>query len=140
MTIPLPSVRNTSGRTIGPDELEAVRQVIETGNLSYIYGKKVGEFERRFADLLGAQHAVAVSSGTAALHTAMTYLDPDPGDEILVSPIADMGTVIPVLYQHAVPVFVDPFDQNMDPALIERSISPQTRGSARAPRRPAARR
>ena len=58
-----------------------------------------------------------MSSGTAALHTALIYLNCDPGDEILVSPITDMGAVIPILYQQAVPVFVDvdPLNQNMHP-------------------------
>jgi dTDP-4-amino-4,6-dideoxygalactose transaminase len=106
-----------------------VRQVISTGNLAYIYGTKVRQFEEQFAGIFGLKNAVAVSSGTAALHTAMIYLNPDPGDEILVSPITDMGSVIPILYQQAVPVFVDidPFNQNMDPAAIEQQISLRTR-------------
>jgi perosamine synthetase len=59
----------------------------------------------------------------------LIYLDPDPGDEILVSPLTDMGTVIPILYQQAVPVFVDidPRIQNMDPRKIEENISDRTR-------------
>jgi dTDP-4-amino-4,6-dideoxygalactose transaminase len=70
-----------------------------------------------------------VSSGTAALHTALIYLDPEPGDEVLVSPITDMGSVIPILYQQAIPVFVDVDSrtQNMDPAKMEAQISPRTR-------------
>ncbi len=126
---PLPTIKNRTGRQIGPEEVRLVREVLKTGNLSYIYGTKIGEFERRFARLVGAKHAVAVSSGTAALHTAMIYLNPEPGDEVLVSPITDMGAVIPILYQQAVPVFVDvdPVTQNMDPRKIERCISPRTR-------------
>lgn len=126
---PLPTVKDSSGRLIGDQEMRLVREVIESGNLAYIYGSKVGEFERRFAELMGAQQGVAVSSGTAALHTALIYLDPDPGDEVIVSPITDMGSVIPILYQQAVPVFVDvdPLNQNMDPARIEEQISPRTR-------------
>ena len=126
---PLPTIKNSSGRLIGKEERELVLEVLDSGNLAYIYGSKVSEFERRFAELLGSTHAVAVSSGTAALHTAVVYLDPDPGDEVLVSPITDMGTVIPVLYQQAIPVFVDvdPHTQNMDPARIEAQISPRTK-------------
>ena len=126
---PLPTIRNATGRQIGKEEWQLVREVLETGNLAYIYGRKVAAFERRFAELMGAEHAAAVSSGTAALHTAMIYLDPEPGDEILVSPITDMGTVIPILYQQAIPVFVDidPRTQNMDPAKIEENLSPRTR-------------
>ena len=106
-----------------------MREVLETGNLAYIYGHHVTRFEERFAGLMGAEYAVAVSSGTAALHTAMIYLNPDPGDEILVSPITDMGAVIPVLYQQAIPIFVDvdPLNQNMNPAEIEQLLTPRTR-------------
>lgn len=126
---PLPTIKNASGRLIGQEEMELVREVIESGNLAYIYGDKVGRFERRFAELIGTKQGVAVSSGTAALHTAMVYLNPEPGDEILVSPITDMGSVIGILYQQAVPVFVDidPLNQNMDPELVEQHISPRTR-------------
>lgn len=124
----LPTIKNSSGRTIGNEELKLVEEVLESGILAYIYGSKVRAFEERFAALMGARHAAAVSSGTAALHTAMIYRNPEPGDEVLVSPITDMGTVIPILLQQAVPVFVDvdPDTQNMDPAKIEESISPRT--------------
>ncbi|MFH1616499.1 MAG: DegT/DnrJ/EryC1/StrS family aminotransferase [Planctomycetota bacterium] len=126
----LPTIKNRSGRLIGDEELRLVSEVIKSGNLAYIYGDKVNKFERRFADILGVKNAVAVSSGTAALHTAMIYLNPNPGDEILVSPVTDMGSVIPILYQQAVPVFVDidPLTQNMDPRYIEDNISPRTKG------------
>ncbi len=127
---PLPTIKNATGRLIGEEEMTLVKEVIESGCLAYLYGEKVAEFEKRFAELYQIKHGVAVSSGTAALHTAMIYLDPDPGDEILVSPITDMGSVIPVLYQQAIPVFVDvdPFNQNMDPQAIEAKISSRTRG------------
>ena len=99
ITQPLPTIRDASGRMIGVEEEHHVREVLASGNLAYIYGTKVREFEQRFAACMGAKHAVATSSGTAALHAAVIYLDPDPGDEILVSPITDMGTVIPILFQ-----------------------------------------
>lgn len=126
---PLPSIRNSSGRLIGREEEELVLEVLRSGTLAYIYGDKVRRFEREFAALHGVTDAVAVSSGTAALHTAMIYLNPEPGDEVIVSSITDMGSVIPVLYQMAVPVFadVDPATQNMDPRSVEALISPRTR-------------
>ena len=126
---PLPTIKNASGRLLGEEEMRHVEAVMKSGNLSYIYGEMVGRFEERFCEIFGATHAVACSSGTAALHTAMVYLDPDPGDEILVSPITDMGSVIPILYQQAIPVFVDidPLDQNMDPAALEAQLSERTR-------------
>ena len=127
---PLPSIKNASGRLVGEEEMALVKEVMESGCLAYIYGDKVAAFEKSFADLYQVDHAVAVSSGTAALHTAMIYLNPDPGDEILVSPVTDMGSVIPILYQQAIPVFVDidPANQNIDPKAIEEQISPRTRG------------
>ena len=124
-----PTIRNATGRTIGEEEIEAVNEVLRSGCLAYIYGDKVKSFEDEFAALLGVKTAVATSSGTAALHAALVYLNPEPGDEVIVSPLTDMGSIIPVIAQLAVPVFVDvdPFDQNIDPAKIEAAISPRTK-------------
>ena len=58
----LPTIRDASGRLIGPEEMQLVREVMESGNLSYIYGTMVSRFESRFAERMGAEHAVAVSS------------------------------------------------------------------------------
>ncbi len=127
--MPLPTIANNSGRMLGEEEIQLLKEVIDSGTLAYIYGTKVKEFERAFAELLGRKYAVAVSSGTAALHTAMVFLNPEPGDEIIVSPITDMGSVIPILYQQAIPVFVDVdiSTQNMDPSKIEAAISERTK-------------
>ena len=129
ITQKLPSITDRSGRLIGDEELAAVKEVLETGNLAYIYGTQIGKFEKEFARLFGSDFAVATSSGTAALHTALVYLNPEPGDEVLVSPITDMGCIIPILYQQAIPVFVDidPKTQNINPNLLEEQISPRTR-------------
>lgn len=126
---PLPSIRNGSGRLIGAEEEQLVLEVVRSGTLAYIYGDKVRRFEHAFAQLHGVPQAVAVSSGTAALHTAMIYLNPDPGDEVIVSSLTDMGSVIPILYQQAVPVFADvrPDTLNLDPASVAALISPRTR-------------
>ena len=125
----LPSFRDASGRTLGEEEANALLEVIKSGRLSFLTGPKTGEFERAFAAKYGVRHAVAVANGTAALHSAVTYLNPDPGDEIILSPITDVGTVIPVIAQLAIPVFadVDPATQNMDPASIEKNITARTR-------------
>jgi perosamine synthetase len=125
----LPSIRDASGRSLGVEELEQLREVIESGSLSFLYGKKTQEFEAAFAAVYGVRNAVSVSSGTAALHIAMLYLNPEPGDEIILSPITDMGTAIPVLSQLAVPVFadVDAGTQNIDPKSIEEKITDRTR-------------
>jgi len=126
---PLPTFRDHSGRSVGKLELEQLTEVINSGCLAYICGTRVGEFETAFSEILGTRYAVAASSGTAAIHAAIIYLNPEPGDEIIVSPITDMGGVIPVMSQLAIPVFVDidPFDQNIDVANIEAAITPRTR-------------
>lgn len=129
ITSALPTFRDASGRSLGNEEIEQLKEVIESGSLSFLSGTKTGEFERKFAALFGVKTAVSVSSGTAALHTAVSYLNPEPGDEILVSPITDMGSIIPVLAQLAVPVFVDvdPETQSMDPAKLEAAITSRTK-------------
>lgn len=126
---PYATLRNASGRSIGQAEIDQVVEVLQSGCLAYIYGTKVRQFEADFAAMFGNEIAVATSSGTASLHTALIYLNPEPGDEIIVSPLTDMGSVIPILSQLAIPVFVDidPFDQNMDPKLIEAAITPRTK-------------
>jgi perosamine synthetase len=125
----LPSIRNKSGRSLGAEELAQLQEVIDSGSLSFLHGKKTGEFEAAFAAMYGAKTAVSVSSGTAALHAAVIYLNPEPGEEIILSPITDIGTAIPIITQLAVPVFadVDPLTQNIDPASIERNITSRTR-------------
>jgi dTDP-4-amino-4,6-dideoxygalactose transaminase len=97
--------------------------------LSATWGSEVPALEREFAELLGAGHAVACSSGTAALHLAVAAVDPEPGDEIITAPISDMGTVFPILMQNAVPVFadVDPVTGNLDPAAVAAAITPRTK-------------
>ncbi len=80
-TSPLPSVMDASGRRFGDEEVKAVERVLRSGMLSATWGAEVPALEREFADLLGAGHAVACSSGTAALHLAVAAVDPEPGDE-----------------------------------------------------------
>lgn len=117
------------GKKTGPCELKELVDVIDSGQLGRWGGTKVEEFEREFAALVGAAHAVACTSGTASIHLAVGALNPSPGDEIVTGPITDIGTVIPILYQTAVPVFcdLDPRTYNMDPACLERCISPRTK-------------
>jgi perosamine synthetase len=128
-TSPLPSVMDASGRRFGDEEVKAVERVLRSGMLSATWGTEVPALEREFAELLGAEHGVACSSGTAALHLAVAAVDPEPGDEIITTPISDMGTVFPILMQNAVPVFadVDPITGNLDPATVAAAITPRTK-------------
>jgi dTDP-4-amino-4,6-dideoxygalactose transaminase len=92
-------------------------------------GRFVKELEDRFAERLGVQHAIACASGTAAIHTAVAALDPEPGDEIITTAITDMGGLTPILYQGAIPVFadVDPSSYNVTADTISARITDRTR-------------
>ena len=118
-----------SGRDIGEAEKKQVLEVLESGHLGMVNGKKVAEFQKLWAKRFNVDTAVATSSGTAALHTALIYACVGAGDEVLVPCISDMGTVIAILLQNAIPVFVDVdlLTQNMDPEDFERKITPQSK-------------
>lgn len=128
-TAPFPSVSNASGRTLGSEEIAALQDVITSGGLSRIGGTQVPAFEQEFAEYMGVGHAVASTSGTAAIHLAVAAIDPEPGDEIVVPPITDFGTIIPVLAQNAVPVFadVDPVTGCVTAETVAKVLSERTR-------------
>lgn len=125
----LPSDQDASGRTLGAEELELLREVIGSGTLTSTKGTYVKALERKFAELLGVRHAYACASGSAAVHVAVAAIDPEPGDEIITTSITDMGALTPILYQGAIPVFadVDPQTLNVTAATIERCLSPRTK-------------
>jgi dTDP-4-amino-4,6-dideoxygalactose transaminase len=127
--LPLPSDQDASGRTLGEEEIALVSQAIRTGTLTSTRGAFVKTLEERFAGRLGVKYAHACSSGTAAIHTAVAAINPEPGDEIITTAITDMGALTPILYQGAIPVFadVDPRTYNVTPATIEARLSPRTR-------------
>lgn len=125
----LPSDQDASGRTLGDDEIAAVITAIRSGTLTSTKGDFVRALETRFASMLGVKHAYACASGTAAIHCAIAALDPEPGDEIVTTPITDMGALAPILYQGAIPVFadVDPLTCNVTAQSVEAAISERTR-------------
>lgn len=125
----LPSDQDASGRTLGREEIECVARAIESGVLTSTKGSFTKKLEEEFAELLGVKHAFACSSGTAAIHCAVAAIDPEPGDEIITTPITDMGALAPILYQGAIPVFadVDPRTYNVTRATIEARLSARTR-------------
>ena len=112
---------------ISEADIESVVGVLRTPFLSL--GPKLLEFERAFCDYTGARFATAVSSGTAALHLAVTALDIRPGDEIITSPFSFVASANCALFVNAVPVFVDidPRTFALDANEIERRITPRTR-------------
>ena len=129
-TRPLPTVLEPAGRTFGEAERAAVLEVLDGAVLnSTCGGPWVADLEDVIATMHGANLGVACSSGTAALHLAVAAVDPEPGDEIITTPLTDFGTIIPILAQNAVPVFadVDPLTGNLDPGAVEALISDRTR-------------
>lgn len=127
--IQLPSDQEASGRNLGQPELAHLVEVIGSGTLNSTKGRFVKQLEQEFADKLGVKHVFACASGTAAVHTAIAAVDPEPGEEIITSPITDMGALSPILYQGAIPVFaeVDPRTWNLTAETIEPCLSPRTK-------------
>lgn len=126
----LPSDQDASGRSLGAEELDMLRAVIESGTLTSTKGTFVARLEAEVAALLGGPASVvACASGTAAVHAAIAAIDPEPGEEIVTTPITDMGALAPILYQGAIPAFadVDPSTGNVTAAAIEAAISGRTR-------------
>jgi len=112
---------------LGEDEAAAARRAILSGWVTQ--GPEVAAFESEFAAYVGARYAKAVSNCTAALHMALLVAGVGPGDEVVTVSHSFAATANSVRYCGAMPVFVDvtPRTWNMDPALIERAITPQTR-------------
>jgi len=125
----LPSDQDASGRTLGAEEIERVTEAILSGTLTSTKGKFTRGFEERFAALCGAAHGWACASGSAAIHTAVAAIDPEPGDEIVTSAVTDMGALAPILYQGAIPVFadVDPRTCNLTADSVRARLSPRTK-------------
>ena len=86
--------------------------------------------ESEFVAFLGSGRAFATSSGTAAIHTAIGAANPEPGDEIITTPLTDLGSMVPILLQNCVPVFADVLPDTclIDPADIARKITDRTKG------------
>ena len=115
-------------RTIGPDIEAAVLAALRSGN--YVLGSRRSSASRRTSPrYCGVRHAVAVNSGTSALHLALLAAGVGPGDEVITVPMTFVATVAAIVYTGATPVFVDidPATWTMDPALIEAAITSRTK-------------
>ncbi|HXF31167.1 MAG TPA: DegT/DnrJ/EryC1/StrS family aminotransferase [Solirubrobacterales bacterium] len=117
-----------SGPELGSREEELVLEVLRSGRLSL--GPMGERFERVFADFLGVEDAVAVSSGTAALHLGVRQLGWGPGDEVVTSPFTFVASANCLLYEGARPVFVDvdPVTLDIDPDAAAAAVTERTAG------------
>jgi UDP-4-amino-4,6-dideoxy-N-acetyl-beta-L-altrosamine transaminase len=112
---------------ISPEDIRAVTAALKA--LRITQGPLVDRFEEKLAAYCGVKHAVAVSSGTAALHLACLAAGLAEGDEVITSPISFLATANAILYTGAIPVFVDIDGQtgNISPASIEKAVGPRTK-------------
>src|SRR5207245_1023887 len=126
VTVPMLDLRTQYAR-IREELLLAMQEVADS--TSYVLGPKVAEFEKAFAAYVGARHCVGVNTGTSALHLALICAGVGRWDEVITVPMTFIATSWAVSYVGATPVFVDvdPQTYTMDPARVERHITPRTR-------------
>jgi dTDP-4-amino-4,6-dideoxygalactose transaminase len=112
---------------VGDEEVAAVAEAIRSGWLTT--GPRAAELEERFAAYAGAKHALAVSSGTAAMHLALVALGIGPGDEVITTPITWPATANVIVHTGATPVFADvrDADLNVDPERVAELVTPRTK-------------
>ena len=114
-----------------PDITEAeINETVDTLRSKWLAkGPRTVEFEKRFAEYLGAKHAIAVNSCTAALHVSLLSQDIGPGDEVITTPMTFASTASTIIHTGATPVFAD-IDYRtgcIDPNEIEKKITPRTK-------------
>jgi len=112
---------------IAREDIEAVNEVLSSPHLAL--GPKLDEFEKAFAGYIGTTYAVAVNSGTSALHLAVRALDIGEGDEVITTPFSFVSSANCMLFERAVPRFVDidPETLNLDPSRIEAAVTERTK-------------
>ncbi len=110
-------------------EAECLTEMTRQSSLFYWNGPQTDKLRDAFREYSGLSYMMPCSSGTAALHIAMLAIGLKPGEEVITSPITDMGSVIGVLYQLGVPVFADLNENtyNLDPHAVEEAITSKTR-------------
>src|SRR5579859_1862802 len=113
--------------SVGEEEAHAVAEVIRSGWMTM--GPKTFEFEKGFASYIGTEHAIAVSTGTAALHLSLEAAGVQAGDEVLIPTTTFTATGEAVTYLGARPVLVDidPITMNIDPADAAKRVTPRTK-------------
>ena len=119
----------TTGKRFTENEVREVTEVLQGNSLFYANGGKTSKLEAKMCRMYGSKYAIASSSGTAGIHCAVAALGIGPGHEVLVPAVTDMGSVIGILYQGAIPVFVDvDMDTfNFDISDFEKKITKRTK-------------
>jgi perosamine synthetase len=114
---------------IDQEEIDAVVDALKKGEISGSFGDYIPAFEKAFAEYIGCAHGVAVTSGTTALHLAVSALDLPVDSEVLVSASTNVASVLGIVHNNLVPVPVDSEADtwNIDPDTIEAAITPRTR-------------
>ena len=109
-------------------ERDAVMAVLQTPNLSM--GPQIDAFENSIAEYVGAKHAIAVNSGTAGLHLCVRAAGIEAGDLVITTPFSFVASTNVVLFEKAIPVFVDvdPQTGNIRPDLVEQAVNDLQRG------------
>ncbi|MDA7672963.1 DegT/DnrJ/EryC1/StrS family aminotransferase [Verrucomicrobiales bacterium] len=104
-------------------------EVIISKKLNCTEGGKTRLLEKAFTKMYGSKYSIASSSGTAAIHVAVGALGLNPGDEVITSPVTDMGTVLPILASNCLPIFadVDPVTGHLTAESIRGKITSKTR-------------
>jgi dTDP-4-amino-4,6-dideoxygalactose transaminase len=122
-----PSIVDFARPAIGAREIQEVVATLESGWLST--GPRVRRFEEAFAAYVGARHAVAVNSGTAALHLALLAIGAGPGDEVITTPLTFCATANTIVHTGATPRFadIDPTTWNLSPSAAAEAVTPRTR-------------
>jgi perosamine synthetase len=126
---PVRTIKDKRQYTIGEEEKAMVMKVMENGILSAFRGGEfVREFENKFSDFCGCKYGIATTSGTTALHTAVSALGLKPGDEVIVPAYTFVSTASVVIQENATPVFADIDESfNLDMADVKRKITPKTK-------------
>lgn len=125
----LPSDQDISGRNFDQRERDLLEEVLSSGTLTCTKGNMVKRFEQAFAQRYSVPYVVANASGSAAVHCALAASGAGPGDEVVTTPITDMGAITPILFQGATPVFadVDPVTLNVTAQTIEAALTDKTK-------------
>ncbi len=114
---------------ISEEEQQEVLKVLKSQMLTLLHGEFVSKFEKEFARYIGVKHAIAVNTGTAALHIAIASLNIGPGDEVIVPPFTFIASASSILHNNAIPIFADIDDKSytLDPNSVREKITEKTK-------------